>query len=363
VSARPPADAPAQSPAIDLEASLEMAFGADPTPRQVEMIDRRVSAVMQAPQPVAILAQRPAHRPRRRWGVALLAAAALVVLVAAGTSLLSMYPIVRSGGYGLAWDRSTKLGISQVHDGYRVTLEAGYADAAQTMLAISIIDTQGGRNGGVMVQDADLTDEAGRTYPLGRGVGAGAPAYDSSSVNMVWFDTPGDGSLSGTHHFVLTMPDIGVRQVAPSFSIRPTGTGVGDPWGSVAGPWRFEFDLAIAPGTVLTPAETATVKGVTATVGSVLVAPTTVRMQLRFDGLPDGGFWAPVGTVEHNGEQLALGVTSISSDPTAWETLTTETGADSASGSWTIRIDELVGGGPEGETRLAGPWTIIFTAP
>jgi hypothetical protein len=267
-----------------------------------------------------------------------------------------MYPIATQGSNPLAWERSTKLGISQVHDGYQVTLDAAYADAAQTMLAISIVDAETGRESQVGLSFGELTDEAGRTYPGFTDVGA--PRDSSSSVSMVWFETPGDGTLSGTHHFVYTLPDVSVRQVNPD-------GGLTDLWHTVAGPWRFEFDLAIVPGTRLSPASTATVNGVTATLGSVLVTPTTVRLKLRFDGQPDSGSgWAPVGTVVHNGAQVEIAMVTWSLDPTAyWQTITTETGADSASGSWTFRIDELVGESPQGQIRLKGPWELQFSAP
>lgn len=361
MSARPGANAPVPSPTDDLEASLEKAFDADPTPAQLAAIDRRVAAAVKTPR-------RPTRRlgrPGRRWGSVLLAAAALVVLVGfvgARATLVSMYPIATQGSNPLAWERSTKLGISQVHDGYKVTLDAAYADAAQTMLAISIVDTATGRESQVGFGRLDLTDEAGRTYQMTEG--GSQPVGSSSSVNMVWFQTPGDGVLSGTHHFVLTMPDIGVRAVTPPFSTLPGGLSMGDPWGSAAGPWRFEFDLAIAPGTRLSPASTATVDGVTVTLGSVLVAPTTVRLQFRCDGLPDSGSgWAPVGAVVHNGAQLAIGTSWGSLDPKTWQTTTTETGTDNASGSWTVRIDELVGESPQGQIRLEGPWELQFEAP
>ncbi len=347
-----------QSPAFDLEACLEMAFGAEPTPAQLASIGRRVAAVMEVPHPEA----RQVARPRHRWPAVPLAAAALVVLVGAGASLLSMYPLMGGGGYRVAWDRSTKLGLSQVHAGYQVTLEAAYADAAQTMLAISIQDTKAARGNGVMVRGGGLTDEAGRTYTMTSG--GGSPADSSSSVNTLWFETPGDGALSGSHHFVLSLPEIGVRELNPSFSVLADGQLTGDPWHSVAGPWRFEFDLAIAPGTRLSPAATATAHGVAATLDSILVTPTTVRLKLTYAGLPpDGSSWSSVAKVLHNGGQLAVGSSFVSRNSASAEVITTNVGADTASGSWVIRIDELVGDGPQGQIRLEGPWEITFTAP
>jgi hypothetical protein len=358
VSDRPGADAPVPSPDSELEARLERAFGADPTPAQLAAIDRRVSvAVKEVPRRHA----RWVGRPRRRWQVVLLAAAALVVLVGAGTSLLSMYPNLGGGGYRVAWDRSEKLGLSQIHDGYQVTLEAAYADAAQTMIAISIQDTVGGRSSQVGFYGGDLTDEAGRAYTSLSG--GSTPADSSSSVNTVWFETPGDGALSGNHHFVLNVPDIGVRQVNPVFSTLPDGSQTGNPWDRVAGPWRFEFDLAIAPGTVLSPAATATANGVTATVESVLIARSTIRLNMTYAGLPDGAeSWTAIATVLHDGKRMAVG-SSSSRLGAAGEELTTVEGTDNPSGPWVVQIDEMVGFGPQDQIRLQGPWQISFVAP
>jgi len=357
VSDQPGADSPIPSPAFDLEARLEMAFGAEPTPAQLAAIDRRVSAVIEAPK----TAHRQIGRPRRRWVAVFLAAAALVVLVGAGTSLLSMYPNLGTGGYRVAWDRSEKLGLSQVHDGYQVTLEAAYADAAQTMLAISIQDTVGGRSSQVGFYGGDLTDEAGRAYTTLSG--GSTPADSSSSVNTVWFETPGDGALSGNHHFVFNVPDVGVRQVNPSFSILPDGQQTGDPWDKVAGPWRFEFDLAIAPGTLLSPAASAAAHGVTATLESILISPTTVRLKMTYAGLPDGAeSWTGIATVLHDGKRLAVS-SSFPGPDAAGEELTTTAGTDNPSGPWVIQIEEMVGFGPEDQIRLAGPWEIRFVAP
>jgi hypothetical protein len=293
---------------------------------------------------------------------AVLLVAALVLLGGAIPSLLSLYGGIGSGGYQVAWNRATQLGLVRVHAGFEVTLQAAYADTAQTMLAISIVDTTAGRSSQVELLGADLTDEAGRVYHMTSG--GSTPAGSSSSVNTVWYDTPGDGRLTGTHHFTLTLPEIGVRALDPSFSLLPNGTEVGDPWHPVAGPWTFAFDLAVGPGTHLTPDLTTTSAGVSATLASMLVTPTTVRLGLTYQGLPaDGSAWTPIVTVTRNGEQLALGSTSWNGDPT------TVVGSDSASGTWVVSISEFVGdqgptpSGPGGQRRISGPWTLRFVVP
>jgi hypothetical protein len=87
-------------------------------------------------------------------------------------------------------------------------------------------------------------------------------------------------------------------------------------------------------------------------------------VQSTYAGLPHGGSsWSSVAKVLHNGGQLAAGSSLVSRNPTAGEVITTDGGTDAASGSWVIRIDELVGDGPQGQIRLEGPWEITFAAP
>lgn len=340
-----------------LDARIEAAFAIHPTPSEVATIDRRVAAAIAAPRPAARRIARPRHLRR-----VVLLAAALVVLGGAGATLVSLYSGIGSGGYRVAWERATKLGLAQVNDGYRVTLEAAYADPAQTMLAISILDTEPGRSAGVDLRGADLADEAGRTYRITSG--GSTPADGSSSINTAWYETPGDGTLVGTHHYVLTVTEIGVRDPAAAITVAPSsGTSV-DPWHAVAGPWRFEFDLAITPGTRLTPATSVTSGGITATLESILVTPTTARVVLRYDGLPmTGSAWASIATIEHNGARIPVGTTGSTGTAAVQDVINTVSGTDDASGSWVVRIDELVGGGPDGQVRIAGPWELRFTAP
>ncbi len=147
------------------------------------------------------------------------------------------------------------------------------------------------------------------------------------------------------------------------FSTLPDGSQTGNPWDRVAGPWRFEFDLAIAPGTVLSPAATATANGVTATVESVLIARSTIRLNMTYAGLPDGAeSWTAIATVLHDGKRMAVG-SSSSRLGAAGEELTTVEGTDNPSGPWVVQIDEMVGFGPQDQIRLQGPWQISFVAP
>lgn len=358
MSNQPGADVFTLKSGSELEALLAQAFAIDPPPTHVAQIDRRVAAALAIPRPIS----RGITGPRHVRRFVLLVAA---VLVAGGAipSLLSLYGGVGSGGYRVAWSRATQLGLVQVHDGFAVTLQAAYADTAQTMLAISIVDEGASRSSQVGLYGADLTDEAERVYHMT--TGGSTPAGNSSSINTVWYDTPGQGTLIGVHHFVLTLPEIGVRDVSPTFSPLPNGSPVGDLWHPVAGPWTFKFDLAIGPGTRLTPNVGIAVQGVTTTLKSMLVTPTTVRLGLSYQGLPAGGLgWSPIVTVMHNGEQLAVGSTSWAGDPT------TVMGSDNASGTWVVSISEIVGpiqstneSDPAGQLRIQGPWELRFVVP
>ncbi len=337
----------------DLAIALERAFAFDPAPAEVTRMDARVARAVAAPRVAGRRLGRPKHLAR--YG---LIAAALLVLGGATGSLLGLYGAIGGGGYTVAWDRSTKLALTQVDQGYQVTLEAAYADAAQTMLAISVLDTVAGRSDQVDLRGAELTDEAGRTYRMTGG--GSTPAEASVSANTVWYDTPGDGSLTGNHHFFLAVTEIGVRD---GNAVSSTG----DPWHTVAGRWTFEFDLAIAPGTRLTPGTTATANGVTATLDSILVTPTTVRIDVAYRGLPaDASNWASIASVQHAGRTLPIGSGGgggSSGSEVVQDTINTVIGTDTTAGSWAVRIDELVGEGANGQVRLAGPWAFSFSAP
>ena len=76
----------------------------------------------------------------RRRAVGLLVAA--VVLGGAGRGIVGLYEqaVGSDGGWRTAWDRADILGVSQTHDGYRVTVERAYADINQLMLAVSVSD-------------------------------------------------------------------------------------------------------------------------------------------------------------------------------------------------------------------------------
>lgn len=350
MSLEPRADAINSPTMADLASALERAFAFDPASAEVTRMDARIASAIATPRVAGRRFGRPKHLAR--YG---LIAAALLALGGATGSMLGLYGAIGSGGYTVAWDRSTKLALTQVDQGYRVTLEAAYADAAQTMLAITVVDTVAGRSDQLDLRGAELTDEAGRTYRMTGG--GSTPAEASVSANTVWYDTPGDGSLTGKHHFFLAVTEIGVRDGKAVSSD-------GDPWHTVAGRWMFEFDLAIAPGTRLTPGTTATAHGVTATLDSILVTPTTVRIDVSYRGLPAGtSAWASIASVQHAGRTLGVGAGGSSGGEVVRDTINTVVGSDALAGSWTVRIDELVGDGADGQVRLAGPWAFSFYAP
>lgn len=90
---------------------------------------------------------------------------------------------------------------------------------------------------------------------------------------------------------------------------------------------------------------------------------TTVRLKMTYAGLPDGAeSWTAIATVLHDGKRLAVGSSMVGPDA-AGEELTTVEGTDDPSGPWVIRIDEMVGFGPQDQIRLAGPWLVSFVAP
>jgi hypothetical protein len=130
------------------------------------------------------------------------------------------------------------------------------------------------------------------------------------------------------------------------------------PWHSVPGPWTFDFDLPVLAGIAATPGIVAESRGVTLTLESIVVAPAAVQAVLSTAGLPpDGRGWAPVGSVVGDGRTMPIASSSIVESPGDGRVrIETSGGADDAGGTWTVRIDELVGDQGGAPVRLTGPW-------
>jgi hypothetical protein len=211
-----------------------------------------LSATLTLPLPVAdarviddrvtpLLDQGRSSGRRSRISVrALVLVAAAFLVLGATTSLLSIYGTFGGDRWQYAWQHATRLGLTQTHHGYSVTLEAAYGDASRLMLAVSLVDAQ---NRGWSQLDASSAEAhlAGETGPTYRMSGGGSTPASSGSANTVWLDAV-QSPTPGVHTVIVTVPEIRYRD--PN-AVDHTG----DWWHAVPGPWTFHFDLPIASGT------------------------------------------------------------------------------------------------------------------
>jgi hypothetical protein len=357
----------------EMDRALFEAFAFEPPPDAEAATDRRVRAAIELARSRdgrgvsgGIRAGRAARfvRTSRRWRVAALLAAVLI-LGGAGSSILGLFErMVESfGGWRTAWDRGAVVGVSQTIDGYSVTIERAYADPNQLMLGITVRDLGNRGWTQVMAMYADVTDEQGRAF--GHSGGQSIPDGSSAAANLAWL-TPQAGLTPGQHTLHVSVPSISVRDntTPPPDALSGTASG-GDtwsPWHQIAGPWIFIVPLDVPGGSVARPNGAASVGGTEVRLTQVTVSPSSVNATIRVTRGRTSGEWAPVGQFEHAGRAYPITVSSIGGGDGAI-TLQALDGTPSASGDWTLRIDELVGSDGTQQVRLAGPWEITFSMP
>jgi hypothetical protein len=344
-----------------LEARLADAYAVAIPSHLGARLEQRIAAAIGQWAPSKPARRRVAFgRPSR---LVLISALLLVAVatVAAGARLFYVtYPpeVFYPSDGGLTWDRGEVLGLTQVVDGYSLTLERAYADANQAMVAVSVTDVQdrGWSQVGVGVGGATLTDSQGVNWEMA--TGASAPGSTSAAANSIWYRAEPGPASPGRRAFHVTVAHVSVS----------TLDGRPDPWHEIAVDASFSFDLTVGGGSEATPGVTAEHDGVTVSLDRVIAAPSTVKLELGVTGSSGvDSRWAPIFSVRH-------GAQTLNGDMASWQegsaTLTayTSTGVDDASGDWTVTVSELVsmptGDDPDApQVRLQGPWTLQFSMP
>lgn len=335
-----------------LEAGLLDLFAVQPSAGVLDRLDERMEHRLQAWSPPT-----PRHtrlRPGRRAGVIGLLAAVFVLGGATGT-LQGLY-LFLAGPFDLPWHRGVELNLSQVVDGYRVTIDRAYADATRLALAISVVDELE-RDGTtqLMAFSTVVTDASGQ-YSSGGGA-ASSPDGPFAAVNVAWKQPPVMPLPAGPRQLHVVIPFIMVRDDSTP---PPDADSIGwSPWHRHSGPWTFDFELPVDGGTTITPNAVAEIDGVRVGVSRLIAASSIVRVEMRVDGDLPAGDWTPVGEVRHGGRVLRFVFGGLAPDPDGTIAFMTDGGVGDASGEWIVTVDELVGG----DARLPGPWVLRFNAP
>lgn len=336
-------------PSLDpLEASLIDLFAVTPRPIARRRMDERVRGALEAWQP-----RRPLDRvrPGRRAGAGLLLAAAFFVMAASGG--LQSLLVLLSGPFDLPWHRGTAIGLSQVHDGYRVTVDRVYADATRLAVALTIVDELE-RTATTQLQGfGSIVSDAGGEYG---GFGGTSHPDGRWTATAVSWKVPATLPLpAGPRRIHLELPHIQVYDGSTG-TFPPDGDESGwVPWREVPGPWVFDFEVTVEGGGVTVEPDVATTAdGLTVSVERLITAPSIVRLEVRGSGLT--GDFAPHGEIRHGAQVLRIVAADLDA-PGGVIALVTDTGVEDPSGHWTVTLQQAGDPGP------AGPWVLEFDVP
>jgi hypothetical protein len=346
--------------AADLERALELALATELPADAAATIDRRVRAAMVGTAPTA----STRRGWRRRRVIAGFAIAALVAGAGATPAIRDHFDGWLGGTFESIWDRATVIDQAVEDQGYRVTLVRAYADPAGLRLALAAEDLQQRPDEEIAVGSAHVTAE-GTEFPASMAEGSFAGHTVDSDEAIVSYVVPPEFASPGIRQLTATVGSIGVRRAAASGEeIDPA-----DLWSSVAGEWRFEFDLEFFGAVSAEPGLTASSGGVDVTLRTLSVMPSATIGVLEFRGLPvverDWG-WDPMLKVEHDGRTLDVWSLSpgLASERMQFEI---QEGFDDLSGTWTITITEFRRDIPDPDSdittrqeSIVGPWVLAF---
>ncbi len=342
------------APSDRLEADLLALFAVQPQDGVLDRLDERIDLTLRAWKP----STGRRLRVGRRAGLIGLLAATFVLGGATG-SLQSLY-FMLAGPFDVPWHRGEEIGLSQTVDGYTVTIDRAYADAARLALAISVVDERE-RPGTtqIMAFSAVVTDQDGE-YESGGGA-TSRPDGAFAAVNVAWKQPAVLPLPSGPRQLHVVLPFIMVRDDSTPPPDTESDETDWDPWHQVAGPWTFDFELTVDGGTTVTPDAVAEIDGVRVSMPRLIAASNIVRVEMRIDGDLPPGDWSPIGEVSHGGKVLPFVVGDLDAGPDGMLAFMTDGGVANASGEWTVTIKELISG--SSEERLTGPWVLEFSAP
>ena len=364
---------------VRLAREIEAAYATEPPPHLRQAIGRALDArarERRRPPP------RPRHRlpllwmPRHRRPVpfALVAAALLTLAFAIGGVAAIVPRLATNRAFemdpGLRHVDQAQLGrsveLAQTVDDVTITVRRVYADANRVVVGYAVTGRDARPVDHFTLVRPTLTTAAGTALPSVGGVGKagedGTPGY------VEIFDASALAPGVGAEDFRLTIPAVIATRLdnAP-----PTAAAARE---QTVGPWTFRFAVAVLPGRVAEPAQTATAGGVAIRLERVVVTPTETRAYLRFPDTPPlaPGTWQPQlhlaggdwdsrqGGAEYGVLRPTSGGPYVASFPAAL--------ADKR-GAWTLTIEALIGvdaGHPADGTapaRLAGPWVFRFVVP
>ena len=232
-----------------------------------------------------------------------------------------------------------ELGLTQTINGITVDLERAYADSNVVLVGLTV----SGPGSRYQPEVGGLFTADGQNIPAVIGIGTGSKAIMgnlSSSALIVTFDTsvlkdaPSELSLI-LEADVADLPIIGESK-------------------TLAGPFRFEFDVPFHAGKSIDIGQTVEAAGVPVTLEQVVISPWGIRAVLQ---LPNDDKYMPIVSFNlPSGDQVNGTLSKHMETSIVHYFMGDFTGQ---SGEWTMVISELV----SDMERLAGPWVFRFDVP
>jgi hypothetical protein len=235
-----------------------------------------------------------------------------------------------------------ELDLSQTINGITVSLERAYADSNVVLVGLTVT----GPDARYQPEVGGLSTVDGQNIPGMIGVGTGSKAIMgnlNSSAMIYTFDT---SSLKDVPSELSLILDVDVAD-SPIFGESKT----------LAGPFRFEFDVPFHAGKSINIGQTVEAAGVPVTLEQVVISPWGARAVLQ---LPNGDKYMPIVSFNLPNGDSVNGVFSKHMEASIVQYFTGDfTGQV---GVWTMNVSELVSADMP-QQRLTGPWVFHFDVP
>ncbi len=342
-----------------LESKLDRLYQAEPSSALLSEVDRWAAELeassVDVPTPIL-------SRPRRRHVLVLSAIAASLSILVVAATVASATGLVDWGGYFLRGfgteriaeeDLGTDLNLTQMVDGFTVTIGRVYADPYSVAMAVRITPPDGLPAGNVDLRQATLYDAAGR-FLGGPGAQGGG---DNDTRIWTFYNTPMPaGSTTAQYRYEVTDLRYAVRppvvdgeerpiqEVIPGIPCQREPPYRGQPPDEATDATRcyliasvplvFEFEVPLGPGVSAMPGPRMASNGTVATI--TRISAGRIGASIDIEGV---GPFASV-SIETGGETFPLATYGYACpyDVTTRFNYTTDRQIPMDTGPWTIRV-------------------------